>query len=230
MITYSNLGKNGRLGNQLFQISSTIGVALKNGHEFCFPKWDYAQYFDHPLPEGYPSGTVVYKEPNYRYHDIVLSTTKNWDLDGYFQSWKYFNDYKDTVQHYLAFYRKPVHKVAVHVRRGDYLQLQHIHPVLPIDYYRRAMEYFKGEMFTIFSDDIFWCIENLNGYNVEFYHPDTDINTFQAMAQYDYFVIANSSFSYWAAYLANSTQVIAPKNYVIGEEVDDRLLPEWIKL
>ena len=49
MVTYSQLGNKGRLGNQLFQIASTIGIATENGRPFAFPDWEYNKYFEAKL-------------------------------------------------------------------------------------------------------------------------------------------------------------------------------------
>ena len=50
MLIFSNLGKKGNFGNHMFQIASTIGIATKNGHDFAFPKWKYATYFNFDFP------------------------------------------------------------------------------------------------------------------------------------------------------------------------------------
>lgn len=228
-VTYANLGKHGRLGNQLFQIASTIGIALKNEQDFVFPLWQYENEFDNKLPTDYLINYKEYPEPDYRYHDIRLGKG-DWNLTGYFQSWKYFQEYRKVIEHFLSFKKPCYNGVAVHVRRGDYVNLQHIHPLTPLDYYKQAMDYFSGESFTIFSDDIDWCIENLNGMNVSFYPVQDDIHDFKAMCGHQYFVISNSSYSWWAAYLSGSEKVIAPKKWVVGEEVDDRVPPEWIRI
>lgn len=234
MITFSKLGRFGRLGNQLFQIASTIGVATRHGTSFVFPAWSYQTYFNNILPTGYPPECKIYVEPSSLYTEINLDKQFNWSLEGYFQSWKYFDHCKDLIKYYFHF-EKPhfpgVDNVAVHVRRGDYIELSHVHPVLGMDYYRKAFDHFKGEKFTIFSDDIEWCKENFRSTDdIFFVHNDSEIFDFQIMTSHRKFIIANSSFSYWAAYLSGSKDVIAPKEYVVGEERDDRIFPDWIKM
>ena len=91
MITYSKLGRKGNLGNQLFQIASTVGMAEKYGHDYFFPKWDYAAFFKNYLPifEMDDSFQVI-KEKKFAYYEWNLGK-QNYDLDGWLQSEKYFN-------------------------------------------------------------------------------------------------------------------------------------------
>lgn len=234
MVTYKNLGKNGRLGNQLWQIASTIGIARKNGQPYSFPEWEYEKHFENF--KSYPTERLkghrfnVYNELNSYYQDIVLSSEYNWDLNGYFQSWKYFKDFEAEVRDFLYFQKPQYEGVAVHVRRGDYLRLQHIHPVLSLNYYLDAMALFKGEVFTVFSDDITWCRENLKGQEIQCYPIKDDIHDFKAMCGFSKFVIANSSYSWWAAWLSGSTKIVAPATWVTTENRDDRVPPEWVRL
>lgn len=232
MITYLNLGNYGRLGNQLFQIASTIGIAVKNNTDYGFPVWQYSKYFDGNFPIAYVRDFKTYKEKSPYYEEIRLDTQVNWNLEGYFQSWKYFDHCKDLILDTFSFSKSKINKIAIHVRRGDYLDLQHVHPVLKIDYYIAAMDHFKGEKFTIFSDDIQWCMKNLPRKNVSYsasFNQDP-IEDFKQMASHKGVIMANSSYSWWAAYLSDTNNIIAPSRYVVGEDKDDRIPPEWVKL
>jgi hypothetical protein len=231
MLVFQKLGNYGRLGNQMFQIASTAGIAIKNKTDYAFPAWNYSQYFKGEFPILPDLNFQTYTETSPYYEDIVLDNSINWNLEGYFQSWKYFDHCKELILDLFDFERKPVDAVAIHVRRGDYLNLQHTHPILEMEYYRSAMEHFLGEHFTVFSDDIQWCIDNLPKQNVEYSTNSTinPIEDFKHMSSHRGFIIANSSFSFWAAYLSQSKDVIAPKKYVAGEDRDDRIPPEWIK-
>lgn len=232
MIVFEKLGNYGRLGNQMFQIASTIGIAKKNNTDYAFPEWSVSKHFDGEFPIMPTTSFQTYKEPNPYYSDVILDSRYNWSLEGYFQSWKYFEHCKDLVLSTFHFDREPVDAIALHVRRGDYLNLQHVHPVLQMNYYKSAMEYFQGENFTVFSDDIEWCKDNLSQRNVTYSttYNLSPIEDFKHMASHKGFITANSSFSWWAAYLSGSEEVIAPKHYVIGETKDDRLLSDWIKI
>ena len=91
MLIFSNLGKKGNFGNHLFQIASTIGIATKNGHEYAFPKWQYAPYFNFNFPLYDPKIKYqVLQEHGYHYSDLTISDG-NYDLNGWFQSEKYFD-------------------------------------------------------------------------------------------------------------------------------------------
>lgn len=236
MITFSQLGNFGRFGNQLFQIASTIGIALKNKHEFIFPKWEYSKYFLNELPEG----TLKFYEKILEYSTgfsmYNLHPGKNYDLVGYFQSYKYFQDYEDKIRHYFTFKDDLDlnYSVSVHVRRTDYLNLSHIHPVLNLDYYKKATDYFPDEnqRFVVFSDDINWCKENFTWRYFEFIDTGDLIKDFKLMKSCKDHIIANSSFSWWAAYLNDKPNklVIAPKTYVLNEDTDDRIPPEWLRI
>lgn len=232
MITFSKLGNYGRLGNQLFQIASTIGIAKYNDTEYTFPVWKYQKFFCNELPHFPIHVDSVYLEDSPYYQEVILSRLKHWDLQGYFQSWKYFANSRDEIKYYFYFDKVPVNRVAIHVRRGDYLTSQFIHPILPIEYYTTAMQEFPSHAeFTVFSDDIPWCKENFIGDRFQFSEGRSEIEDLFYMAEHRGFIIANSSFSWWAAYLSGSyCRVVAPINYVVGESKSDRLLPEWIKI
>lgn len=233
MITYLNLGNYGRLGNQLFQIASTVGIAICNKTDYAFPEWKYISEFDGVLPLVPNIPFRTYREESPYYKDLVLDSKYDWNLEGYFQSWKYFEHCKDVILDIFRFPRTVINKVAIHVRRGDYVTSQHVHPLMKMDYYLKAMEYFKGERFTVFSDDVEWCMQHFPHKNVSFSYAnnaDNPINDFKVMSSHANFIIANSSFSWWAAYLSESKNVVAPSKYVIGETRDDRIPPEWTKI
>ena len=91
MITFSRLGKKGNLGNQLFQIASTIGIAKFNGHPYAFPYWRYSQFFKNKLP--LLDSQIQFKnlnEKGFEYFEYRLGDN-NYDLNGWFQSEKYFD-------------------------------------------------------------------------------------------------------------------------------------------
>ena len=164
---------------------------------------------------------------------------------GYFQSEKYFD--KDLAQWLFM----PSDKIkaltleydrlfkgttcSVHVRRGDYLKLSHIHPVLDISYYNEAfsiMERQSIDKYLVFSDDIAWCKENFIGEKFVFIEEKDYIALF-LMAKCTHHIIGNSSFSWWGAYLGNVGMVIAPKKYVCDAMMEDHrdVIPnDWIKI
>ncbi len=234
MITFSKLGQYGRFGNQLWQIASTIGIATKMGVGYCFPKWQYQRYFRNNLPPFIGDSYETFYELNSYYNDLDLPKNRDWDLVGYFQSYKYFEHCKKLIKDYFS----PLGTweqedfVSVHVRRGDYLNLTRIHPVLPLDYYKEAIRLFPGRDFVIFSDDIDWCKENFIGGKYFYSVGHSEESDFFDMMYCKDNIIANSSFSWWAAWLNPNPDkiVVAPKVWVNGEKQDDRVPPEWIRL
>src|SRR6187401_2852337 len=98
MITFSHLGSLGRLGNNLFQIASITGIAEKIGTQALFPHWKYEKHFENALPRLNNTNLLKLQEKNYHYDEEFineLQPDKNYDLFGYFQSYKYWN--KETV-------------------------------------------------------------------------------------------------------------------------------------
>ena len=125
---------------------------------------------------------------------------------------------------------------SVHVRRTDYLRLQQHHPVLSLEYYREAMNRFSGALFLIFSDDIAWCKDNLKSDSMQFIEGENPITDMYLMSMCNNNIIANSSFSWWSAWMNNADdkKVVAPKTW-FGPAYKDMntwdLLPEtWIKI
>ena len=88
MIAYQSIGNNGRIGNQLFQIASTIGIAIENGHDFVF---NDSEIFKHlPNLKKYTTNEFNsinnnYFEPDFCYQDVKISSSENVFLNGYFQ-------------------------------------------------------------------------------------------------------------------------------------------------
>jgi hypothetical protein len=181
MISFNALGKLGRLGNQLWQIASTIGIAQKNGQEYGFPEWNYAKYFANQLPVYLGTHAGTFNEPCFNYQDFVLNKNfKHIDLRGYFQSYKYFDKLSDQIKKQFTFnevfakhtkekfnhYGKRT--IGIHIRRGDYIG-NSSHYNLSIGYYINALEripYWRECNVLIFSDDIdfakwhFMCLPN----------------------------------------------------------------------
>jgi hypothetical protein len=149
MINFPRLGRLGRLGNQLFQIAATIGMALDHEDRYGFPRWEYERAFTlegcfyDSLPEG-----PLYREPRFCYDPIPYAPFLQ--LEGVFQSEKYFIRHADYVRRVLTPLgwspRDDVKRTAsLHVRRGDYLQLQEKHPLVPMSWYDRAIELLRNE-------------------------------------------------------------------------------------
>lgn len=219
-ISFSKLGNYGHLGNSLFQAACTIALAKRNNDSFILsPTWKYKDKFN--LPQSCFQNIkpkTTYQEPGFHYCEI--SYKPNMDLEGYFQSEKYFKDFEKDIKELFA----PKFTVgnnkdcaSIHVRRGDYVTLPNHHPVLTMDYYNKAIQLIEpnATKFLVFSDDIKWCKENFIGNKFEFVEgnaPEVDL-ILQAKCSHN--IIANSSFSWWGAYLNENPNkiVIAPKKW-----------------
>jgi hypothetical protein len=247
MIAYQSIGNNGRIGNQLFQIASTIGIAVENGHDFIF---NHSEIFEY-LPKlknhttyDFNNITNTYFEQDFCYQDIKISESENLFLYGYFQSYKYFEKSKNLIFDLLEI-KNPFfesisknlnfsNSCSLHVRRGDYVKISQSNPLNPhplqsIDYYKEAINLTNANRYFVFSDDIEWCKKNLTDERLIFIdYPDKKENYFaadlcelQLMSLCNNNIIANSSFSWWAAYLNTNKnkKVIAPKMWFSDEYV-----------
>lgn len=140
----------------------------------------------------------------------------NLKLTGYFQNEDYFNPIREKILNLFEidtitkeklynkydFISKP--KVcSIHVRRGNYLKLQHVHPVQSLEYYQKCIANFDSDtLFIIFSDDLSWCKENFNYLsNKLFIEGNKDYEDLYLMSLCKNNIIANSSFSWWGAFL-----------------------------
>jgi hypothetical protein len=182
--------------------------------------------------------------------------TKNTVLHGFFQSEKYFIHNRKIVLKLFRF-RKINNKllqnymnlinnknsVAIHIRRGDYLsnpKARRYHGVLGVNYYKKSINYIKKRVrkpiFFIFSDDIELVKKTFRFLNNEQYiFTDTksSINDLHLMSKCKHCIIANSSFSWWAAWLStNKDKIIcAPKNWTKVKIPTPDIIPQsWVKI
>jgi hypothetical protein len=223
MVTFAQLGRYGRLGNAMFQVASTIGIAKSNGYEYAFPEWvnhDAVERFgskeDVNVGEWFPNWKQVPRLdrelPDYHvpwgWHG--LNHPDGWNYVGHMQSEKYFSHCADYIRELFTF-SKPsprINATAVHVRCGDYGS--DYHPICSREYYREAFALVPGP-YIIFSDD------PMRAYKLvphgESYHAGTTRSALEQMAACRRHIIANSTFSWWGAWLAQSEQVVAPKQW-----------------
>jgi hypothetical protein len=251
VISFVNRGRWGRPGNQMFQYAATLSVAKHIGVPAIAP----LQYTT--LKDSFKLGDVVSGMPSeldgrydqgdeFTFDEKIfdLPPDKNIDLFGYFQSEKFFKHIEDVVRENFEFkddiqkLSESKHKdfnvektVSIHVRRGDYLKLSHVHPSPDVSYYDNAMTHFENHTPVVFSDDIEWCKENFKHMNAIFVDGN-DIHTDMCMMSLcDGHIIANSSFSWWAAWLGKG-KTVAPKKW-FGEQGprdwSDIYCEGWIK-
>jgi len=230
MITFSRLEKYGRLGNQMFQISAVISHAINNGLQYGFKNWKYNVHLLNPLPIFIGSILREHKERS-AFEFTTIPNSDNMDFNGYFQNELYFDknrelllrifeineECENIVRSFTSTWNE-LKTTAIHVRRGDYLNLSQHHPVISIDYYKRANEILFGETekYIIFSDDIEWCKNNFHFINNPCYHYSSDeFIDMMVMSRCHNHIIANSSFSWWGSYLSKmGGKCIAPSNWL----------------
>ena len=213
----------GGLGNMMFQIAAAKGISTKTGHTL---KSDFSHVgTQHKLPSSYKENmfrnipnltTNIQGEkmdvPSFEYIDVTLNRV-NTQLTGYFQSPKHFDHIKESIvklfspsedtNFYIAEkYGNLDDFVSLHVRRGDYTKLSEHHHNLDIKYYLNAIDYFQGHNFMVFSDDIEWCKKHFDfSPSSVFVEGEEDFIDLHIMSKCKHNVIANSTFSWWAAYL-----------------------------
>ncbi|MDT5063366.1 MAG: hypothetical protein QOH63_3825 [Acidobacteriota bacterium] len=256
MIAFTKLGAYGRLGNQLFQIASTIGIAIKNETGYLFPKWEASRYYKNPIAqveieELLKLDLKLYNAiEHFHYKSVSLDKQYDWDIVGYLQSEKYFQHCGNIVRKHFSLrdecamylqskYRELLQSecCSISVRRGDYLGLKESHPVLTMDYYKRAITQFPEDTnFLVFSDGIAWCKQSFNEKRFFFIEESDPVLALHLISLCRNNIIANSSFSWWGAWLNEhkNKKIIAPSIW-FGEglrHLDTRdLIPEgWIRM
>jgi hypothetical protein len=244
MVSFSKIGSFGRLGNQLFQIANLVSYSKKNNCEWTLPQWEYEEHFNEKFKKTHHTKTnnqFKYLGTEYKkIPDMGCSV----DFYGYFQSEKYFEDYKDEIKKIFTpktFYLNKIKNTnninfdstecVIHVRRGDYLKLKHF---LGIEYYTKSIEKMKSRgvtKFFVVSDDIVWCEKNFKDSNFQFIKNNTDIEDLFLMTMFKNIIIANSSFSWWGAYLGERKNVICPKTpFRDWKSFDDYYPNDWEKV
>jgi hypothetical protein len=167
--------------------------------------------------------------------ELYVNCPDNVDLFGYFQSEKYFKNIEDQIREDFSF--KPdlfsickyfidnnfnSDVISLHVRRGDYV-VNPNHPLQTEEYYKKSINNLPDNLpILIFSDDHEWCKTQEMFSSDRFMISENNSTDFDLclMSLCQYHIIANSSFSWWGAWLAKSKKVIAPNNWFGGDCVD----------
>jgi hypothetical protein len=198
------------------------------------------------------------KERHFHFDPDVLSLPDGVCLDGYWQSEFYFADSVDRVRKEFTFKKSPVGKnveiiaemascnaVSLHVRRGDYVTdpgANAIHGVCSVDYYYRAIDYIServpNPVYFLFSDDPEWVRENLElrgpASVIDHNGLEAGCEDLRLMSQCKHHIIANSSFSWWGAWLNSNPNkiVVAPEGWFADgpRDTSDLIRASWVKL
>jgi len=263
MITHNDIGYNGRLGNQLFIYATLLAIKNKLGLEVGIPlqncnilkdasydmfhnywvqsKCFLYDYFEVTLPQIDNHLPVTYNEikPGY---DINLFNTKTGSISGYFQSWKYFDEYKDIIKGEFKIKEDKIknvktlldnikNKICIHIRLGDALAHHNIFKLNP-NYISEILNNFNDDEYNyiIFTDNFEyikdWFPNDSRIHLMEY----NEIESFYLMTKCDHFIISPSTYSWWAAYLGENknTKVYSPSWWWNDERnYNDLNLPYW---
>lgn len=202
-----------------------------------------------------PAGNTYIQCSSYHFDKDLFVYPDYIYYDGYFQNEKYF---KPVRKELLQCFRSNIaldeknqqmldkiiaeNSISIHVRRGDYVTLEcanDFHGTCSLEYYQKAIEYItkrvKNPHFFLFSDDIEWTIKNLK---IEYPFTVVDFNQgkgwldLNLMKSCKHNILANSSFSWWGAWLNENPNkiVIAPKKWTTQRTKGSIMPKEWIKL
>lgn len=254
----------GRLGNQMFQIATALSFAFDNTCEFVvslergiFKSLDGKEY----PPTMYKDNIFRYikfvdtienfdtwNEVDYNYKKIRHDFSKNLLLNGYFQSEKYFKHNRQLV---LDLFRPTddiktkikekyghllENSVAIHVRRGDRVQLSNIMPLCDVEYYKKALLFFHDvKNVLVFSDDIEWVKTTFVDKNFHIIEGESDFMDLYLMSMCTNNIISNSTFGWWAAWLNKNPDklVITPKKWFSDDyehNIEDLIPNSWIQI
>jgi len=205
-----------------------------------------------------PKIKIIKEEtPGFR-KELIKKYDEDVYLDGFWQSEKYFKGVENEIRKHLMVKTEPspanrkmlsliekTNAISVHIRRADYVtnaKTLSFHGICSMEYYQKAAELIKSKVdnpgFFVFSDDIAWAKENIN-FNMQqqfadMNDADTNYEDLRLMYSCKHHIIANSSFSWWGAWLnpLKEKMVIAPQNWFSQPGLDARdIVPEsWIRI
>lgn len=194
-----------------------------------------------------PIHKIIGRLSNQMFQFAALYTwTQDQGIPFFVQDEKYFKKYEKQIRDFFSegigyFEIDGKQPVAIHVRRTDYVNNpfyvdlgHHKHADMSDNYYVRAMAMFPGEKFMVFSDDIAWCKEQEFFKGCYFSEGHDEITDMNIMASCKHNIIANSSFSWWAAWLNPNPNkiVVAPKQWFSNPE-DEKFIgipSSWLRI
>lgn len=257
MIGFDNLGRLGRLGNQMFQYAGLRGIAAHRGYEFAIPPSEFKnKWTDHQLFEAFKlsglrhinviSGTCV-QEKHFAFDEELFNNMPDGqNVYGYLQTEKYFRHIESEIRWDFRFKDEVYgpcremmeaieNPIALHVRRGDYLTNVENHPPCSRDYYNEAIKRFDaGRPIMVFSDDPDWCRKQFTDNRFLISEGYDDLAELCMMSLCDDFIIANSSFSWWGSWLSENKEktIIAPSRwfgcgYTSANDTSDLYCENW---
>ena len=245
MIGLNYLGKMGQLGNQMFQYAALKGIARNRGLDFIIPNHGDAivdslgntlriELFEPFNIEskyyGFIETNEYIQEAHFHFdEDLYNNCPDNSSLYGFFQSPKYFLNIREEIIKDFKFKKQIINEcksilktfdnpIALHIRRGDFLINSANHHNLPMSYYENGLDCFdEDRQVVIFSDDPEWSFEQKLFDNDRFLvsQSNSPYHDLYLMTQCSDFIIANSTYSWWGAWLCMNPfkEVIYPNRW-----------------
>ncbi|ACU02372.1 alpha-1,2-fucosyltransferase [Pedobacter heparinus] len=198
--------------------------------------------------------TYIEEKKLFSFDPSLLNNPKSAYYWGYWQNFQYFEHIADDLRKDFQF-RAPLsaqnqevldqtklsNSISLHIRRGDYIKDPLLGGLCGPEYYQTAINYITSKVnaarFFIFSDDIDWCIANLKLQDCSFISWNKGTSSYidmQLMSSCKHHIVANSSFSWWAAWLNPNPDkiVIAPEKWTNDKDINVRMsFPQgWISL
>ena len=261
----------GGLGNQLFIIFTLIAYSLDKKNSFYFEDKEIEAgerkvvYWDNLLQhlakfiKPVQFVNAVIREKNLNYNKLPKIETKiTAKLNGYFQSFKYFDKRKEDILKFIKLseiiepYRNLYdyeNSISLHFRLGDYKFLQGYHPIMNIDYYKRSLQTMMDKTEITNWQVLYFCEDEdvedielkIEQLQIEFPSLSflrannmlSDWEQMLVMSLCAHNIVANSSFSWWAAYLNSNNNMVCCPDIIIGPEIkttinlEDRYPSTW---
>ena len=276
----------GGLGNQLFQIFTLIAYSKNSNQTYLIEKktslagqyvirnvyWsNFFEKISHRLIQDQLRYPLI-REKGFHYEELPeISTTDNFKLFGYFQSYKYFHSCKEDILNELEFdkkreivlnkiqsinmqsaYIESKNIISLHFRIGDYAKLQNYHPIMPVNYYINSLKHITENdsdavsvLYFCENDDLDYINSNYltklqqEFTALKFARVDESLKDWEQMilmSTCKHHIIANSSFSWWGAYLSNveDNKIVCYPDKWFGKDagikkMDDLFPDKWYK-
>jgi hypothetical protein len=227
----------GRLGNNMFMIAHAYVKGLNYNKQMVVAK-DQLVYEGNDYSQNiFSKFEFIEKfEDNGNCNPPVPSSNQYTIYSGYYQSEKYFEKYSENIKSMFGAPLEFINKIrteipvifntevtVINVRRGDYLYYPTYHPVVSPEYIHKALTLVPSNQYIVASDDIPWCKEHLNIPNAIYLEGWKSHEQLWIMSMCHHYIISNSSFSWWAAYLSRHPGkiVIAPETWFGPEAPQD---------
>ena len=243
-------------GFELSNIFKGINIPIANNKQLkkvtrYIPHYQLSRLVRKLLPQ---LKTEFIENIEYVYDEKVQNLVGDYYFEGYWQSHKYYLDIKSDIikafefpkpnnyNEHMALEITSSNSVGIHIRRGDYLNHKDFKGICNLDYYHRAINDLLSKSkyyhFYIFSNDIQWCKENvqplINNNKVIYVTENKGKDSFwdmYLMSKCKNLIIANSSFSWWGAFLnTNVSNIYAPEKWNNKYSVNEIYCPDWIKI